>query len=213
MGSSFGPIGSNEETTSELLIRKKRGDDFPNRNHLAVASQLAIVIRHEDIAVRNTCPGEIINAPTECYKTREPPIFERLVKALFGAGRIEERLQNGQNVTSREGSHQSGLAGLASRAVGHVGVNHRIRDILVPGAPLDRIYVRVLRGHHGAERVTERMRMVQVRRDAGAPRILLEQPQKLHSSHYPALLRWEQDLRTILDALFQPRFQGGDFIE
>jgi len=41
----------------------------------------------------------------ECYKTRKPPIAERLVSGLFVEVESGEKLQNKQNVTSTERSH------------------------------------------------------------------------------------------------------------
>jgi hypothetical protein len=133
--------------------------------------------------------------PRECYKTRDYPVLGVALSGLFQNGRFEEKVTEWSDCNLRgEGTHQSLAAGFRRLAVAHVGVDHRVRDVLVAGPLLDGVHVRVLRGHHGAERVPERMRVQEMRRDASGASVFAEQPKELHPREHSALLAREKNL-------------------
>jgi hypothetical protein len=114
-------------------------------------------------------------------QNEKPPLIAGGFKSFVSGWRFEEKVTEWLECNlSGEGTHQSLAAGFRRLAVAHVGVNHRVRDVLVACPLLDGVHVRVLRGHRGAERVPERVRVREVRRDSGETGVLAKQPKELH---------------------------------
>ena len=123
------------------------------------------------------------------------PRFGGSSKWFVSNGRFEEKVTEWLECNLLgEGPHQSPAAGFRRLAVADVGVNHRVRDVLVAGPLLDGVHVRVLRGHHGAECVPQRMRVREMRRDASGASVFAEQPKELHPGEDPAFLTREKNL-------------------
>jgi hypothetical protein len=87
-------------------------------------------------------------------QNERPPLIRSGLKGFVSGDRFQEKVTVWLDChLCREGAHEGFAAGFGRLMITHMGIDHRVRDVLVAGPLLDGINIRVLRGHHGAQRV------------------------------------------------------------